>query len=190
MKKIGVLLIVLVVVLGSLGVAYAAWAQDLTIKGTVDTTYLSASFDTNVQVPVDPHGIATVTGAPGKSDPVNKDAAGNELMDVLNITVEDAYPGYDGIVTFYVDNNGGMPMYVEAGDAVVTYKDGHSYDTNGNTCSDVIGVTPGVDIGAIVYPGNYSAPYTLQISIPLDSNPVQNSTYYITVPLTATQYLP
>jgi hypothetical protein len=118
------------------------------------------------------------------------DAASNELVDVLDIVIDNAYPGYDGTVTFYIDNNGTIPLSVEAGTPVVTFVDGHSYDSNGNTCSDIINVTPLVNISAIIYPTQYSAPFTLQINIDQDSNPVQKSTYHIVVPLTATQFLP
>jgi hypothetical protein len=176
--------------LGTIGVAYAEWSQKLTINGTVNTAYISASFNSDVRVPTDPHGIATVAGSIAKSNPINKDAKGEDLNDVLNITITDAYPGYNGVVTFYVDNNGTMPLYVEAGKPVVTDINGYSYDANSNTCADVIAVTPLVDIGAIVYPTHYSAAFTLEISIPQPSNPVQNSTYHVVVPLVAHQYLP
>jgi hypothetical protein len=128
-----------------------------------------------------------------REDPVRQDAANKDLYDVLDITVHNAYPGYDGVVTFYIDNNGTIPLWVAAGDPVITTEvngEQHSYDKNGNICADVILVTPLVDTSALIYPAQYSAPFTVEISIPQDSNPVQNSTYHVVVPLTATQFLP
>jgi hypothetical protein len=161
------------------------WAQPLFINGTVNTGYISASFDEYNEVPTDPY--AEVIAVREMSNPVNHDPAENDLYDILHITINDAYPSFDGTVKFWVENTGTVPFYVTPGDLVVK-------DPWGNVVTDVITVTMGADSGIIVEPNTHNGPFTIEITVPGEGveefvDPIQHETYTLTVPLTATQYL-
>jgi hypothetical protein len=179
MKKMGLLLIVLVVALGSLGVAYAAWAQDLTIENTVNTGYISASF-ADYSVGTDPYAdLSAVIEGSGATD-----ADLNSLNDELNVTIDDAYPGFSQTIYFKVVNNGTVPFYLTPDAAIV--KHGSDVVTN------IATVTPDISDAVIVEPAATSDWYSYYLYIPgegTDSfvDPEQCDTYIVTIPLTATQ---
>jgi len=177
MKKIGLIVLVVVLALGALGAAYAQWSQALTVNGTVNTGFISASFDPNVGgVPTDANPLTTVAMARGYTGA--SDAKGTGLWDVLNVTVTNAYPGYSGQVEFYVDNNGTVPFTV-----------GGVTINNGN--ATIIAVSPTINSGLVVTPGSYNGPYYLAISVPGTVggavDPAQNGTYTFSVGLIAQQ---
>jgi hypothetical protein len=181
MKKLGLLMLALVIALGSLGVAYAAWAQDLTIENTVNTGYISASF-ADYSVGTDPYAdlSAAIDGSGAQ------DAKLDLLNDELNVTIDDAYPGFSQTIYFKVVNNGTVPFYLTPDAAVV--KHGSDVVTN------IATVTPNISSAVIVEPTATSDWYSYFIYIPGEGtddfvDPAQCDTYIVTIPLTATQNL-
>jgi hypothetical protein len=178
MKKLGILLIVAVLALGAMGAGYAFWTQALTVDATVDTGWLSAGIHNNIEWTDNSGGRVTVTT--GRSDDGIKDAAGSQPLNVLDITIDNAYPGYAGTVTFYVENTGTVPFYVSAGTPVTSGPDGDE--------SHIFAVVPHVDDALFAERGSYSGPYTIDISCPGEpgmTDPAQKTEYTISIPLTA-----
>jgi hypothetical protein len=192
MKKIGLLLLALVVALGSLGVGYALWTQSLTVYGTANTGYLSASFNPDVRFQSVPYTTSSFTiTSDGKLDDADQ-----LLNNELNIVLDNVYPGYSQTVTFWIDNNGTIPFYASVNPADITVLQG---GWSGTPVTDVFTFNADINNEVIVEPGYYNATaYTLEINIPGEDGPLvdetidpdQNSHYYITVPLTVTQSLP
>ena len=99
MKKIGLLALALVLALGSLGVAYAMWYEDLFIEGTVATGELDADL-----IIVDYYEVGD-----------DKDVAWAEASVVgktLSWTVHNAYPGVEYWLVFEIYNSGTIPLHV------------------------------------------------------------------------------
>ena len=106
MKKIGILALVLVFVLGTLGVGYAMWDKTLFINGTVNTGEVDAYFTTATcdDIGIDPGydkdvGSCTVTGAETQT---------------LTITINNGYPCYTATIDFTIDNIGTIPVKVQS----------------------------------------------------------------------------
>jgi hypothetical protein len=112
MKKIALLALALVLALGTLGVAYALWWDDLYVDGQVDTGNINAywtcyaAWDTESEQA--PAGVdkdfssvsCSVTDAHGNTD------------DTFVITLTNAYPCIDYYVVADVHNNGSLPIHV------------------------------------------------------------------------------
>jgi hypothetical protein len=96
-RKVGLIVLVVVIALGVLGVGYAAWTQTLTITGTVAT----AKFDVNFTGNTTP---AAPTGGTVSSSIADPKAA---TLGVTNV-----YPGYSGDWTFTVTNSSSIPVSV------------------------------------------------------------------------------
>lgn len=137
MKKIGILALVLVFVLGTLGVGYAMWDKTLFIDGTVNTGEVDAIF-TTAECVEDPEaegkdvGSCTLTGVGEQT---------------LTITITNGYPCYGCTVNFTVDNIGTIPVKVESFDLsgvppeiTVTWTDlvlGTQIEPNGSVPGDL-----------------------------------------------------
>ncbi len=137
MKKIGMLLLVLLLALGGLGVGFAKWSEPLYINGTVNTGELDweitncSMLDTFAPPPYHPTETPDYTCHPGfEYDPVhgyywqldkNVGWGEQELVDsdddgdndTLEVTLHNAYPCYFNSVSFYVRNNGTIPLIIE-----------------------------------------------------------------------------
>jgi len=126
MKKIGLLLLALVIALGALGVGYAKWTDTVTISGTVNTgTLILGIKDLSTN---DPKGTLDTLCAPEPNVP-----AGTERKDVgmfvstngavktgcegyyANIieNMTNVYPGYYGESTIELKNCGTVPLKIE-----------------------------------------------------------------------------
>jgi hypothetical protein len=110
MKKIGLICLTVVLALGSLGVAYALWSEELVIDSTVNTG------EVNMEI-VD----ITPNDPPGTIDPNHDKDVGSVVAEIdpgdnqrATITVTDAYPCYQGLVHFTVHNNGTVPVKLQA----------------------------------------------------------------------------
>ena len=100
MKKIGLLALALVLALGTLGVGYAMWFEDLYIYGTVNTGTLDAEWSIE---------------AVGDSETAEKDVSSITASydsGYLYIIITGAYPCIDYWVNFDVDNLGTIPFHV------------------------------------------------------------------------------
>jgi hypothetical protein len=192
MKKIGILILALIVLFGAIGVGYAAWAQDLKIANTVNTGYISASFNA-ATFESRPYATDsyTISGS-GALDP-NQDA----LSDVLNITIQDAYPGFHQEITFWVKNNGTVPFYLNNLDPnLVVVKDG---GLNGPEIGKIVNIpAPLSEFAPLVVEPNTvsSSGYTFMLTIPGTDegsgnwvDPAQRHTYLVSIPLSVSQYL-
>jgi hypothetical protein len=182
MRKIGLLVMTVILAIGALGVAYAEWTQAMQIDGTVNTGYISASFaNPNPSSPGDT--LATIYGEVGTTGLT--DANEDAVSDVLTITVDNAYPGYSGTVYFDIVNNGSIPISVSVDKIVI--KDGATDITEADP--EIIGVVTSID-PLVVIPigdsGNYHND-SVTISIPQAAKPLQKHTYTISIPLTVNQ---
>jgi hypothetical protein len=107
MKKTGLLILVVVLALGAIGVGYAAWSQNLTVKGDVSTGTYGVKFDNEVASENDPLALATSTTGVAVSTADNPD-------DTLTITIDNGYPSYAGTATFDIVNTGSVPVKIKA----------------------------------------------------------------------------
>jgi hypothetical protein len=101
MKKLGLIILVVIMALGALGVGYAAWNGTILANATVTTGYASAAFDGSYNQSLTYGNSTVVTTAGGNGS-------------YLTITVTNAYPGqvFAGI-PFVVWNNGTVPMKIK-----------------------------------------------------------------------------
>jgi hypothetical protein len=99
MKKLGLILLVVIMALGALGAAYAAWNGTIIATATVNTGSVNAQFDPN-------YNQNLMYGASQVLATVQGDGS-------LSITVSNAYPGEVFTnIPFVVDNLGTVPMSV------------------------------------------------------------------------------
>jgi hypothetical protein len=130
MKKIALLALVLVVLLGSLGVGYAHWRDTIYIDGTVEMGTVNISFDgAGIEPPVcsefheDPVGSGIIK--PGEY--LGKDVGSCEAWmvdyeedvhsgkwgyETVKILIKNAYPSYRAHTTFVVHNIGTVPVNI------------------------------------------------------------------------------
>jgi hypothetical protein len=136
-KKIGLLSLALVLALGTLGVSYAMWYDDLYISGNVNTGYVDVDFhsqyDNDSQGMNDPSepgywDFTTTPGSPSwegarhdkdvanlastwdQDSLINEDPAAD--LDKATITINNGYPCYYGSVAWDIVNNGLIPVYL------------------------------------------------------------------------------
>jgi hypothetical protein len=128
MKKLGLIALTLVLVLGLMGIGYAAWTEVLVINGTVNTGNLDATYTTGTNDPAQTNDPLTgqwsgnngLVWAP--STHAGYDAAMTTIgvvttndetsteTNVATITVTDAYPGYKSSVALCITNTGTVPF--------------------------------------------------------------------------------
>jgi len=115
MKKIGLLLLTLVLALGALGVGYAMWDKTLGITGTVNTGEVNMRI---VSISQDDEGIDLGTLIDGVT-PKDKDVGWTVVQIDPNdnqkgiVTVHNAYPCYENYVHFSAHNNGTVPVKLQ-----------------------------------------------------------------------------
>ena len=100
MKKIGLICLALVMALGLGGVAYARWAEILTIDGTVGMGDIGA--------------LWSIT-AVGDSEAAEKDVSSISASidgDTLIVTITGAYPCIDYWVDFDIHSTGSVPIHL------------------------------------------------------------------------------
>jgi len=105
MKKIVILCLALVLVLGTMGVGYAMWDKTLFIDGTVNTGEVNAIFTT---ASCDDTGID-----PGHDKDVGSCTVTGAGTQTLTITITNGYPCYECTVNFTVDNTRTIPVKVQ-----------------------------------------------------------------------------
>jgi len=106
MRKVGIIIIALVLVLGALGVGYAQWSHTITVNATVNTGTASAIFSNSLMT----------TNADNFGDNITY-ATAEPYGDgtILAVTVYHAYPGVKITdLPYYVKNVGDVPIKVDS----------------------------------------------------------------------------
>ena len=131
MRKIGLIAMALVLALGALGVGFAAWTDTVTVDGDVDTGVLSWEF--TVGNFLDVHEPANYGGDFDTTNPdytcnigfdggtfwtLDKDVSWGESSisqdgKTFYLTLHNVYPCNFNKFTFYVHNNGTLPLKVD-----------------------------------------------------------------------------
>jgi hypothetical protein len=179
MKKIGLIVLAMVLALGALGAAYAYWTQTITVNAAVETGYVQASFTNPVaaatfaDTAVTPYGVAWYTTSIG-------DSSG----DTLNVALSNAYPGMEAVIPVTIENTGSIPIGNIAGLATAS-----NLPTGSSATLTGSGLGGELAVGA-------STNADIMVSVPVGSGPdnasfVQNnSSYSFTMTVTSTQFTP
>jgi predicted ribosomally synthesized peptide with SipW-like signal peptide len=125
MKKVGLLLLALVIALGGLGVGYAKWSDSVTISGTVYTGDVEIGI---LDGGVGDDGADPQYEADGFNNDEGKDVAEHTSTNVgtsvftlcdaayyakISETIDNAYPGYASSTTILLGNNGSIPVKID-----------------------------------------------------------------------------
>lgn len=181
MKRIGLLTVALVLALGSLGIAYAAWTDEVHVHGSVATGTLCWQIDTcrildstapqnfGGDYPTDHPDYTCNPGfvhEPGKGRfwLLDKNVAWGECDlsadgKTLTVTLHNAYPCYFNEVGFYVWNCGTIPLRVDHvlinGEHKLTQIGYVSLDLSGDGVDD-FEIQYGDNFGVQIHPGEFS----------------------------------
>lgn len=177
MKKVGLIVIALVLVLGSLGVGYALWTQTINVNGTVLTGDLKAEFA----------GTDIATGSPfiDAYNLVTYTTSGNN-SGTLTVTLKNAYPGMVATIPIVIHNNGSIPI-----GGIAPLSTLSNLPTDSSVVVNGTALTDGLAVGA------YSTDASITVSI--DKDAADNSTfvqdentgyYSFSIVLTSTQFVP
>lgn len=99
-KNIRFYVLILVLVLGTLGVGYAAWTNQLKVEGAVSTGEIDVQF------------MEAVWCIDQDKDVASGEVEISEDGKTLTVTIENYYPCADGVVAFWVQNKGSIPVNV------------------------------------------------------------------------------
>jgi len=128
MKKIGLLCLALVLALGTLGVGYAMWWDDLTIEGSISTNTVTIGFtefgctekyecpvgsETFFEGEFEGKDVATVTCEYDANSFVEDECTGLSGYKVGTVTIENGYPCHWTFITFVVRNLGTTPVIIQ-----------------------------------------------------------------------------
>jgi hypothetical protein len=103
MKKIAIIILIAVLTLGALGTAYAAWAQNLFINGTVSSGTYAVSFKSVAPPTASNDTLAGLSAEMATTTVAN---------DTLSITITNAYPGYTTTIPYVIQNTGTVPLSI------------------------------------------------------------------------------
>ncbi len=191
MKKIGLISLALILALGTLGIGYALWSENLYIEGVAQTGEVDWEFYNPTGGPPllthDDHGID-----PGWDKDVAwktwefVDSDGDGDYDTLIFQIHNAYPGYWNHQSFWVHNNGTVPIHIES--FTLSY-DGDDYnlvpfswvETNDGAFRIFWGDEPGTQLHPCE---SKNLSFTIEVLQPA----LQGHTYVYTITLTAVQY--
>jgi predicted ribosomally synthesized peptide with SipW-like signal peptide len=148
MKKVGLICLALVVTLGGLGIGYAAWTDEVTIDGTVNTGSLDIEVvnQSNTWVWKDTATDAMIRMHQYEYDPMNSyppnadciliayaDAdcpAGTPptLDDIVEVRFDNLFPDVDFVADFLLHYSGSVPAKVMVANITGTDTDGDAFD--------------------------------------------------------------
>jgi len=122
MKKVGLLILVLVIALGALGVGYAKWFDTVQITGTVVTGNIDLGIkNTNSNDPgttIDQQCQGYVATDPKNVGSTLSENNGNEnscgYYESITETISNVYPGYKAVFTNEIANCGTVPVKIES----------------------------------------------------------------------------
>jgi len=220
MKKIGILIMALVLAVGSLGVGYAMWFDDINVSGSVSTATVSWEFcDCNVLDDVAPPPVYPLpfpilgdwsieTGFIGEAFQLDKNVSWGSCDisadgKVLSFTLNEVYPCNFNNLTFYVRNNGSIPIVYDHMDIWITdpslpgsipiatfTRDPQGilyFDMNNNGCPD-LEVVYGDHIGDQLEPGGICRNTEISLSFHTLQCAPQGATFQFWITLTAIQW--
>jgi len=170
MKKIGFIVLAVVLALGLVGVGYAAWSQTLNVGVVAKTGSLSAVF-----------GGSTTSGTPDNG--VSTWSTTGQGTTTLNISIANAYPGENFVIPFTVNNTGTIPANVTMG----TWTDttvGTNPVTENPYADDVVISTWNAPTSPIAV-GGYATDGSLTVSV--GPNAAMNGTYTLTATIVVSQ---
>jgi hypothetical protein len=157
MKKLGFLILAVILVLGTMGVGYSMWYQTVNVTGNVSTGSVCMSWVTPVaywQTSMDPGpnymgepGDNVYLGSLDWTIDTNMDDSSLQRLDKnvgstditlpdaqdLDVTLNNVYPGYYNRIDTHAQNCGTIPVILEA--AVLTYTDTYTNKVNTVTIS-------------------------------------------------------
>jgi predicted ribosomally synthesized peptide with SipW-like signal peptide len=172
MKKIVLISLALVLAVGLLGVGYAMWSDTVTIGGPVTTGSLDLTIELEGSTPCDEYYWIDADGDgvidPGELhdgeypgydnvpkdvgscaavlvDPETNPVTGKTGHQTLNITVDNAYPGYMAYTAFLLHNIGTVPL------DVVLYDIAGEVEKPDGTVYDLLWGSPGAGFWQSVY---------------------------------------
>ena len=130
--KVGVLFLALVLALGGIGAAFAAWTDTLTISGTVSTGSLCMGFlypekdieikDQGPDWTCDTGTLFNVRPVPEGKDVGNttlisvEDTDGDGCKDTMTLLMNDVYPSYYNHIDFWLIAGGTIPQIIHSVD--------------------------------------------------------------------------
>jgi predicted ribosomally synthesized peptide with SipW-like signal peptide len=153
--------VVLVLALGSLGIGYAAWTDQLTINGSASAGTMNVQWHVTTLSPM--CGDSDGPGGPGQVTGV-RDAVDLKLF---HFTVANAYPGYEAGCTISWRNNGSLPVRATnlfVNNQVVISGASSSFDLDNDGFNDVTIVFEN-GVGSVTQPGAGGAAKSIQIQV-------------------------
>jgi len=170
MKKLGFIVLAVVLALGLVGAAYAAWSQNLYADAPVNTGYVAATISSGlvgsgpivVGDSLNPLTTATYT-----------QTTTSLTSDTLTVTVENAYPGLSFTVPFTVDNTGTVGLTTSFGTPTGGGANGGADLTDSN----------GILTGTIAAGGTGAGSYVITVGAGIPSNTWES----ISLPIVCTQ---
>jgi predicted ribosomally synthesized peptide with SipW-like signal peptide len=159
MKKLGFIILAVVLALGAIGAGYAYWSQTMTINASAKV----GTFDVNFKS-VNLTESNAVGGATASID------SHNAKIGYFNVA--NAYPGYTATATFTVKNEGTIPVNISISKSGVDPN--NRFSTPGNITNLAAGATATVAVT-----------FTLDGSV--TTVPPQGTQYNITYTLNVTQ---
>lgn len=194
MKKIGLICLALVLALGTLGIGYALWSENLYIEGVANTGEVDWEFY-NTQSPGSPpvftHDDQGIDPGWDKDvawkDVYFTDSDGDGDYDTMTLIIHNAYPGYFNHGSFWVHNNGTVPIHIV--DFFMTYG-GQVYSLVPagywvETADGAFEILWGDEPGTQLHPCQSK---NISFSIRVLQPALQNHTYMFTITLVADQY--
>lgn len=209
MKRVVILVMILVLVLGTVGVAFAMWSDTLELRGVVATgkvQWVFADCDLLDEFQPPPYypplvpdytcldGFPYVPGQ-GFYWQLDKNVAWGEQEissdgHTLTVTLHNVYPCNFNRLNFYVANTGTIPIkvgevVVNPGDLHFKHVFYHSFDFTGEGCPD-FEIQYGDNFGAQIEPGGISPEFSMYFHT-LQCCP-ENSTFTFTLSIVAVQW--
>lgn len=133
MKKVKYIALILVLALGLIGGAYAAWTDQLVVNGTVATGDIDVVFTSaESNDPADTDDPASPADDP--KDVGSTEVSLSEDGKTMTVTIENAYPGYVSKIDYEVTNNGSVPVKLQNKTIDVVSGDPAGLEVDNNFC--------------------------------------------------------
>jgi len=128
LKKITLVCLISVMALAAMGIGFAMWADSVTLSASAETGSLKFGYEPGTDEQDDDGADRTcgpwlVIDPDNKFCPENKDVGSTEtsmsdldgdgVYDLINVTVNEAYPCYYNDVSWWVHNYGTIPVIIQ-----------------------------------------------------------------------------